>query len=162
MLLLIPWLAQGQYPQKLRNLWTRPQVHVLFGNYRVSFAIRDINKALMLLRREGDSTYVRSCLLDTALNYTYEMQAGVNTEYRQPAEVLIQNVVGPYLLSAGMAEVENRKLKKLERVLVDVNRSEMGLDIFTVDFYDPDTNEMIFSGEMPKVLYRLDIGIDDW
>jgi hypothetical protein len=165
-LFLIPVLTPAQRPQKMRNLWASPQVHVFFGEYKVSFAIRDINKALSLLRQNGDSTHVASCSLDTSINYTFELYPGDRTQYRNATEPLLQNVVGCYLLSAGMAEVEykknKRKTKHLEEVLVDIKSTSPDGDVMVVDFLDPETNKMLFSGQMPVILYKADIGIDDW
>lgn len=165
-LFLLPGFTPAQHPQKMRNLWTTPQVHVFFGEYKVSFAIRDINKALALLRQNGDSTHTAICGLDTAINYTFELYPGDRTQYRNATEPLLQNVVGCYLLSVGMAEVEckknKRKIKHLEEVLVDVKTTAPEGNIMLVDFFDPETNKMLFSGQMPVILYKADIGIDDW
>ncbi len=165
-LFLLPVITPAQHPQKMRNLWTTPQVHIFFGDYKVSFAIRDINKALALLRQNGDSSHVANCGLDTNINYTYEMYPGDRTQFRNAVEPLLQNVVCCYLLSAGMAEVEckknKRKIKRLNEVLVDIKSTSPDGNIALVDFFDPETNKMLFSGQMPVILYKADIGIDDW
>ncbi len=159
-------MTPAQHPQKMRNLWTTPQVHVFFGEYRVSFAIRDINKTLALLRQNGDSLHAANCGLDTNGNYSYELYPGEHTQYRSATEPLLQNVVGCYLLTAGMAQVEckknKRKIKQLKEVLVDMKYTSLGGDSVFVDFFDPETNKMLFSGQMPLILYKADIGIDDW
>lgn len=153
--------SKGQYPLKMRNLWTRPQVHIIFGDYRVSFAIRDINKALRLIREQGDTLQPKKFWLDTAGNYTWELYSGTRMQYNSPEQAFIQNVVGAYLLSSGMALVENRKLKRLEEIVVDVRYTALGGDELFVDFFDPKTNQMLFSGKMPAAIYKMDMGIDD-
>lgn len=151
----------AQYPLKMRNLWTRPQVHIIFGDYRVSFAIRDINKTLRLIRQQGDTLVPKQFWLDTAGNYTWELYGGTRMQYNAPEQAFIQNVVGVYLLTAGMALVEDRKLKRLEEIIVDVRYTSLNGDELFVDFFDPKTKKMLFSGKMPAAIYKMDMGIDD-
>ena len=151
----------AQRPVRMRNLWTRPQVHVMFAGYQVSFAIRDINKALALLKQSGDSTYGTACLLDTAKNYYYELYPGVHTQYRNTMEPLLQNAVGVYLLTTGLAVVENKKHKPLTTIIADLTDKEPGEFFTFVSFFDPDTHMMLFSGRISNSLIGRDPGIDD-
>lgn len=151
----------AQHLTKIRNLWTRPQVHVFFEGYRVSFAIRDINKALALLRQEGDSTHIAVCKLDTAKDYNYALMPGTVTQYRDDMEPFIQNLIGPFLLTAGRAVVESGRHKYLKEIIVDVQSTGIGGETVFVEFFDPANNKRIFSGNMPRILYGMDLGIDD-
>ena len=151
----------AQHITKIRNLWTRPQVHVFFEGYRVSFAIRDINKALALLRQTGDSTQISVCKLDTAGDYNYGLMPGTHTEYRDAMEPFLQDLIGPFLLTAGRAVVERGKNKFLKEIIVDVQSTGIGGETVFVEFFDPANKKRIFSGMMPRVLYGMDLGIDD-
>ena len=157
----LPPALNAQHPVPIRNLWTRPQVHVLFGGYKVSFAIRDINKALALMKYIPDTTYGTKCLLDTSKNYSYELYPGTHTQYRYEMEPLLQNGVGVFLLTRGLAEVENGRHKKLKTIIADIATSETGELSTFASFYDPDTHQMIFSGRIDVDLIGRDPGIDD-
>ncbi len=151
----------AQHPVKIRNLWTRPQVHVFFEGYKVSFAIRDINKTLALLRQAGDSTHASVCKLDTAKDYNYALMHGTDLQYRDAMEPFIQNLVGPFLLTAGRAVVESGRHKVLKEIIVDIQYTSLGGDTVFVEFFDPANNKRIFSGMMPVAIYGMDLGIDD-
>lgn len=158
--MLVCGVGIAQHPIPMHNLWARPQVHVVFGEYKVSFTIKDINKALMLLRQTSDSLQVTECGLDTAKDYYYELFPGSHTQYKTAMEPLLQNLVGPFLLSAGHALVE-RKHKPLKEVIMDTGQVGIGeTDIF-ISFFDPKNRTMLFSGKMNIDMYKKDLGIDD-
>ena len=156
-------LSATSYSQKttvLKNLWTRPQVHVLFNGYTISFAIRDINRTLLLLNETGDFSYGTQCNLDTAGNYYIELYDGTKTEYKSPIQPLIQNAVGCFLFTKGKAVVKNPKNKQLSMVeveSVEVNNSE---NFAFIHVFDPKTHKLIFSGKMAVGLFNMDMGID--
>lgn len=163
LMFLFPVPDLAQRTQKMRNLWTKAQVHIIFGQYRVSYAVRDINKALALLRQGEDSAlYPQHCWLDTAKNYTYELQAGTRLQYRDGMEPVLQQLVGAYLLTVGMAEVEDSRLKKLPDIIVDIRYTGLSGEKIFADFYDPANKAMIFSGEIPAELYNKEFPLDDW
>ncbi len=162
MLALLPsGMLYAQHPVTLRNLWARPQVHVVFNEYILSFKIRDIDKALGFLREIGDSTYPATCGLDTAKDFAYELYPGQHTEFRYPMQPLLQNGVGAFLLTAGHAVVINKKKKALSEIIVDIDPPESGDTATLVTCYDPKTNKMIFQGKMSMDIYKRDLGIDD-
>ncbi len=104
-----------QHTVQIRNLWEKPQVHVLFEGYTISFTIKDINKALQLLAETGDSTYGLESPFDTNKNYNFELYPGTRMEYHTQVQPMLQNGVGAFLLTAGHAEIRNEKQKKTER-----------------------------------------------
>lgn len=157
--IILPCVTYAQRTVALHNLWTRPQVHVFFEGYRVSFAIRDINRALEMLRENGDSTNVARCNLDTSKDYNVVLQDGTRLEYRDDMQPLLQNVVGAFLLTAGRAEVEVSKHKLLKEIVSDVGNVGLGGDTVFVRFTDPATKKLIFSGIMPNIIYGLDMGM---
>ena len=103
LLLLFAFIVSGQvFAQRtvqMRTLWIEPQVHVVFGNYTVSFTIKDIDRALQLLAETGDTTYGISSGLDTNKNYNIELYPGTKTEYITKLEPMIQRGIGAFLLS---------------------------------------------------------------
>ena len=145
---------------QLRTIWTRPQVHVIFEGYMVSFTIKDIDKALALLYETGDHTYGRSCGLDTAGDYTVELYPGFRMEYQFPLQPLIQRGVGAFLLSTGHALVQNKKHKKLTTVTTDLEPLTEGDQQTVIKFYDPKTGKILFYGVMAADMYTKDIGLD--
>ena len=151
----------GQHPVEMRNLWAIPRVHILFEGYTVSFAIRDINKALILLRETGDSTNPENCALDTGRDYIYELYPGIHMEYHHLMQPLIQNVVGAFLLSAGHAVVENAKHKILGSLIMDIGMAGIGEQFVFIHFYDPKNHKLVFEGKMAVDMYKKDLGIDD-
>jgi hypothetical protein len=157
---ILPIALFAQRTVQLRNLWARPQVHVLFGDYTVSFTIKDINKALTLLSQTGDHTFATSCNLDTGGNYIIELYPGLRMEYHNSLEPILQKGVGAYLLLCGHAVVQNRKHKKLKAVVSDIQPLIEGVDLTDIKFYDPKTNKLLFSGNMAADMYYKDIGID--
>lgn len=162
LLALLPsYVLFGQHTVTMRNLWDRPQVHIVFNEYTLSFKIRDINKTLSILREMGDSTNDATCGLDTSLNYVYELFPGLHTQFRYPMQPLMQNVVGAFLLTAGHAHIVNKKHKVLPEIIADIEIAERGDTSSLVTFYDPKTKAMIFQGKMAFDLYKKDLGFDD-
>jgi hypothetical protein len=148
---------------QMRNLWTRPQVHVLFQGYIVSFTIKDINRAMELLLETGDSTFGTTCGLDTAGNYIVELYPGLHQEYHNRTQALMQRGVGAFLLTAGHAYIENtalKKHKKIPAIIADIKPLLDGMDVTTVKFYDPATSTLLFDGIIPAAMYNRDLGID--
>ena len=151
----------AQHITEMRNLWTTPQVHVLFEGYTISFAIKDINRSLDILREIGDSTHPVTCGLDTAKNYTFELYPGIHSEYHYEMQALLQNVVGSFLLTAGHAVIKNERHKILKSVIVDIGIAGIGEQVVSVYFYDPKNKKMIFEGRMAVDMYKKDLGIDN-
>ncbi len=162
--LLLLSTSQGvaQHSVHIRNLWMRPQVHIAFNGYVVSFTIRDIDKTLLLLGKlNGDTTLAQSCGLDTAGSYFYELLPGTRLQYHNPLQPVLQNLVGPYLLEKGLAIVENPKHKLLTDITADATQATLPSFPMFLNFYDPKTHALLFSGEIPPNLYQKDIGLDD-
>lgn len=155
--LLVCASAFGQRPIKLNRLWTKPQVHVLFGGYKLSFTIKNINRTYELLNEVGDSTWGRTSGLDTAKQYTVELYAS-HLEYKNRLQVVMQHAVGTFLLSAGQAQVRYKR-RRLKSILMDIQPVAPDGNTVRILFYDPKNNKMIFSGDMPVDMYRQDIGI---
>lgn len=165
-LLLLAFLFSStlyaQYPRATRNLWTRPQVHVRVGDFMVSFTIRDINKALRLLRMYGDSTYAADYKLDTAKDYFYEVHEGEREEYHDELHKMLKEFAGTYLLTEGWALVQDARLRPMPEITVDVGFNALGAETLRINFYDPKSKKLLYSGSMPAALYKIDLGIDDW
>lgn len=161
LLLFLPAMLLAQRSVRLRNLWAKPRVHVSFAGYQVSFTVRDINKALRLLHENGNDLYGTMWPMDSAVDRYYEMYPGTHTEYKDPVEPLLQNGVGVYLLSVGLAEVEDRKHKRLAVIIDDMYPVEDGAPYTFASFYDPETHMMLFSGRIDAALIGKDPGIDD-
>ncbi len=159
--LLQSCMLYAQHPVTMRNLWDRPQVHVIFNEYTLSFKIRDIDKTLGFLREIGDSSFDAKCGLDTSLNYIYELFPGLHTEFRYPMQPILQNAVAAFLLTAGHAHIINKKHKVLPEIIVDIEVAERGDTTSFVTCYDPKTKAMIFQGKMALDLYKKDLGFDD-
>ena len=153
-------IALAQHAVTIRNLWMRPQVHVIFGEYNISFTIRDINKALRLLQETGDKFTTASCGLDSSKDYYYELFPGSHAEYHDTMQPILQNKIGVFLLSAGRAVVERRH-KALQEIIMDMGILGEGEPTIFVSFFDPKTKTMLFSGQMPVAMYHNDLGIDD-
>ena len=163
-LLLFAFILYGHaYAQRtidMRNLWTRPQVHVLFQGYVLSFTIKDIDKALDLLYDTGDTTLGRSCGLDTGGNYNIELYPGTGKEYRSRLERIMEEGVGAFLLTAGHADIKDHKRKTVKAVIANIQTLPQGVDNAYILFYDPRNNVMLFSGRMAADMYKKDLGID--
>ena len=144
----------------MRNIWTKPQVHVLFEGYTLSFTIKDINRALVLLSESGDTSFGSTSGLDTAKEYACELYSGTKMEYRSSLQNLLQNGVGAFHLTAGHAYIENPKHKQLQSIIADINAFPPGVDEAFIVFYDPRNNKRLFTGRMNVNMYNKDLGID--
>lgn len=150
--------AQKEVP--LHRLWHKPGVTVIFNGYSLSFSIKNINKALNILKSVGDSTYGTDSKLDTNKTYTYWLTDYPPEVYHDMNEPMIQKGIGALILSSGWVEVRNRKGKKLKSIIVDISTPIYGQQMVHVSCYDPENNAKIFSGLMNVDLYGKDIGID--
>ncbi len=147
---------------QLRNLWAKPQVHILYNNYTLSFTIRDINRALQLLNEAGDSTYGTVSRLDTTKSYTIELLGDARTLYHNELQIMLQNAIATYLLTAKRALITNPKNKTISSIELDISTPETGENFIYLNVYDPKTKAKIYTGKMPVYLYDMDLGIDYW
>ena len=145
---------------ELKNLWARPQVHIKFNGYVLSFTIRDLNRALELLNETGDYSYGTKCNLDTSVNYTTELYNGTAMEYKDPVQPLIQNGVGGFLFTKGKVEIEDHNHKHLKTIELSMEGTDYGASFVFIQVYDPKTKKLLFSGKMATAMYNLDMGID--
>ena len=141
-------------------MWDRPQVHVVFQDYTISFTIKDINKALALLAETGDSTNGTDCGLDTNANYITEIYPGMRMDYRNKLQQLMHRELGAFLISAKHAYIVNHKRRQVPEVIMDIEPQDGDLDIVYIKFYDPRNNKLLFSGSMHSSMYNKDLGID--
>lgn len=156
-------LCSSIYAQRtieMKNLWTPPQVHVLFEEYTISFTVKDIKRALDLLAETGDSTYESSRGMDDRKNYFAELQPGLVMEYHNRLQPMLQKGIGVFLLLAGHASIENKKHKKVNKITAEIQPPIEGTDKVNVLFYDSRNNKLLFSGEMPVDMYNKDLGIN--
>lgn len=163
LLLLVFILTYPSFAQRnvsMKNLWTKPQVHVLFEGYIISFTIKDIDRALSLLAETGDTSYGLSCGLDTTKNYSVELYSGNHMEYHNMLQLLLQNGIGVFLLLSGHAYIESSKNKKVQEVTMNILPPTGNEPEVYVLFYDPDTGARIFTGKMTTAMYGKDMGID--
>lgn len=158
--LLFPVLCFSQRTIALCNLWAKPQVHVKFGDYNISFKIKDINRALELMTITGDSSYGRTSGLDESKEFFVELYPGLNMQYRDRMQPLMQRGVGVFLLLAGHAEVKKGRKKMLYEVIADISPVRNDAKFTYVNFFDPKTNAILFSGRMNSAMYNQDLGID--
>ena len=157
---LLSYSVFAQRTIQMRNIWTRPQVHVLFEGYTLSFTIRDIDRALLLLAETGDTSFGLVSGLDTGKDYYCELYSGTRMEYRNPMQNLLQNGVGAFLLTAGRAYIENPKHRHIQAVTADLNVFPGGVEHAFILFYDPKNNKRLFTGQMAANMYNKDVGID--
>lgn len=150
----------GQQTIKLCNLWAKPQVHVKFGEYLLSFKIKDVDKALFLMATTGDSSYGLSSHLDESQEYLIALYPGLDMQYRDRLQRLMQRGVGVFLLLAGHAEIRKGKKKVIYEILADMSPMRNDEKYTYVNFFDPKTNAILFSGRMNKAMYNQDLGID--
>ena len=158
--LFFPVLCFSQRTIKLCNLWAKPQVHVKFGDYYLSFKIKDINKALELMAKTGDSSFGLTSRLDESARYAIALYPGLDMEYRDRLQPLMQKGVGVFLLLAGHAEIRKGKRKVLHEIIADMRPVRNDAIYAYVNFFDPKTNAMIFSGRMNVAMYNQDLGLD--
>ena len=157
---ILSYTSFAQRTIQMRNIWTRPQVHVLFQGYTLSFTIKDINRAMELLQETADTSFGKSCGLDTAGNYVLEFFPGFRQEYHSTLLRLMQAGVGAFLLSHGLAYIENDRHKKVPAIITDMKPLMEGVEITAVKFYDPKTKTMLFDGLLKAGMYNKDLGID--
>jgi hypothetical protein len=150
----------AQRTVKLHNLWAKPQVHVLFEGYTLSFKIKDINRTIELLNEIGDTTYGITSGLDTLRQFPIELYPGLKLQYRNTLQPLVQRGVGCFLLLSGQAYIVNKKKKKLKEIVANILPVKGDDELAYVNFYDPQNNKLLFSGCMPVGLYNKDLGID--
>jgi|GEM_PF-743132 len=146
----------------LKRLWVEPQVTVVFGEYRLLFTIKDIEKAMQLLPFSDQAVYGASAALDTNRAYTIELLPGRKTEYRFPLQGIMQNAVGGFLLFRGHAAIIKGRHKKLHSIDIKLGPPvEMdGYRTVSVTVYDPKDGAMIFAGVMNAEMYYKDLGLD--
>ena len=158
--LILPVLVSAQRTIAMRNIWTRPQVHVLFQGYTLSFTIKDIDKALLLLAETGDSTFGTACGLDTTGDYVIELFPGLRMEYRKPLQAIMQKGVGAFLLEAGRSYIEDQKHRPVRSVISDVKPPSRGVNDAYILFTDPRNDNPLFCGSMSADMYHKDLGLD--
>jgi len=157
-------LSFSSYAQKtitMRGMWTRPGVKVVFGDYNIFFTIHDINKAMQFLPDNEKVIFGTTSGLDTGRVYIIELLKA-DMEYRNSLQRLVQRGVGAFLLMSGRAAIEKKNGKKIHTIEADAGPviDQNGSNMLSVDFYDPGTHRMIFSGWMDAALYKRDIGFD--
>lgn len=152
----------AQKEVQIRNLWTEPRVHVLFQGYTVSFSIKDINRALLLLYKNGISVYDTTSGLDTNKHHHVELYPGYRLQYRSGLQQILHLAVGAFLLTKGRAVIENPKHKKLKSIIIDVQPLSQGEHEYDTKVYDPAANKLIFNGKLPEAIRNADLGIDYW
>ena len=157
---ILSFSACAQHTVQMKNLWAAPQVHVLFQGYKVSFTIKDIDRALELLAETGDTTYGTSSGLDTAKEYSIELYAGYRTQYHSKLQPLLQKGVGAFLLTKGHALIENGRHRKVKQITIDTQRMVEGESTTDIKFYDPYSDQLIFNGQMAGAIKNADLGID--
>ncbi len=157
---MLPAPLFAQRTVQMHTLWIRPQVHVVFSGYTISFTIKDIDKALTLLSETGDTTYGTSCGLDTSKDYNIELYPGTKMEYLNKLEPILQKGIGAFLLSAGHAYIKDKKHKIVRAVIMDIQPVKPGIDDAYMLFFDPRNNNMLFSGKMATDMYNKDLGIN--
>ena len=150
----------AQRTVKLHNLWAKPQVHVLFEGYTLSFKIKDINRTMEILNEIGDTTYGITSGLDTLRQYPLELYPGLRLQYRNALQPLMQRGVACFLLLSGQAHIVNKRKKKLKEIVANILPVKGDDELAYVNFYDPKNNKLLFSGCMPVGLYNKDLGID--
>jgi hypothetical protein len=159
-LLFLSLTAGAQRTVTMNTLWDDPQVHVLFKGYTISYRIKDIDKALLLLAETGDSTFGLQSRLDTNGRYELELFPGLKAEYRTQLHEVLQRGVGAYLLMAGRAEIRSPRHKKIRSVNADIEYGSRDATEAMINFYDPANNALLFCGSMALEMYNKDMGLD--
>jgi hypothetical protein len=160
MALIIATVCCAQPVVKMRTMWDRPQVHVKFEGYTISFTIKDINEALALIAETGDSTYGVDCGLDTNANYVVDLYPGRNMIYGTALQKMLHNDLGAFLITAKRAYIVSGKRREVSEVIVDVEPPEMDMNLLDIKFYDPRNKKLVFWGTMRKDMYNRDLGLD--
>lgn len=159
---ILPFCVQAQKTVAIRNLWAKPEVHVLYQGYTVSFTIRDINRALELLSQNGIATYGSSSGLDTLKEHSLELYPGYRQEYRNVLQPMLQLGVGAFLLANGRAEVRDSRHKKLKSITMDILPFIEGEHVTDIKFFDPGSGKQLFNGRIAESMLHADLGIDYW
>ncbi|MCW3123875.1 MAG: hypothetical protein JWQ38_3367 [Flavipsychrobacter sp.] len=149
----------AQHTVRIRNLWAKPQVNVAFEHYTVSFTIKDINRALLLLAEIGDSTYGLTSKLDEQKKYYINLYRG-RTEYTNDLQPMMQHDLGAFLLTAGHAVVKRKHHKALKEIIVDIGTPSTWEKDVIVTVYDPKKHKAVFQGKMKIDMYNKDLGIE--
>jgi hypothetical protein len=150
----------AQETVRLRNLWHKPEVHVLFNGYTISLTIRDINRAMSLMSAKDQSTYGSTSGLDTMGDYTIELYEGVHTEYHNRLQQIVQERVGALILLRGRAAITNKKGKKLSAIEANISPVTETAGTTFVSFYDPHSHILLFQGKIADAMIHSDLGID--
>jgi hypothetical protein len=163
--LLLVMLSLPSFAQQnvtLKKLWTRPEVHLIFGQYNIYFTIKDIDKAMGFLPDLEKEMYGDSSGLDTNRVYTVELEQGRHMEYHFALQPLLQNGVGAFLLLSGHAYIETNNGRKVKTIEVHIGQAMDFNGFYTapVTIYEPETQSMVFSGAMDTELYHKDLGVD--
>lgn len=159
-LLVLSHSIFAQRTIQMRNIWTRPTVHVFFEGYTISFTVKDINRALVLLAETGNTSFGLTSGLDTAKDYYCELYSGVRMEYRNALQNLLQNGVGAFLLLSGHAFIENPKHRQMQTVIADIKEFPRGVTSAFIIFTDPRDGKRVFTGRMIAEMYNKDLGIE--
>jgi hypothetical protein len=155
------YTSQAQKTIEMRTLWQKPQVHVIYGDYVISFTIKDIDKTLRLLAESGDNRFPTACGLDTGTDHTVQLLADVTRqEYRSNLQILLQDGVGCFLIYSGHAFIQNKKHKPVRSILADEQPPIGDVKETYLEFYNAKTNERLFSGRIFYELHGRDLGID--
>lgn len=109
--LAISVVLSAQRTIKLHNLWVKPQVHVLFEGYTLSFTIKDINRTIEILNEIGDTTFGTTSGLDTLRHYPLELYPGLRLQYRNKLQPLMQRGVGCFYYYQVRQILSTRKRK---------------------------------------------------
>jgi len=162
LLLCLAFHLKAQKTVQLRTLWTKPEVQLIFGDYKVYYRIKDINKAMSFLSETDKELYGTTSGLDTSKTYVVELIRGRDMQYLNPLQPLLQNAVGAYLLLSGHARVTDKKGHILNRLEVNTGPSTdmNGFFRLPISFHDPKNGKTVFMGVMDNDMYRKDIGFD--
>lgn len=144
----------------LHNLWEKPQVHVFFQGYTLSFKISDIDKSLALLAETRDTSFGLTSGLDEKQQYRVQLFQGLDMEYKNSLQRLMQIGVGPFLLLSGRAQVVRGKRKRLKEIIGDISPVKWDDSVAYINFFDPQNNKLIFSGTMAVDMYNKDLGLE--
>lgn len=154
-------ITHAQHNIHLRNLWVEPNIHIFFQGYTVSFALKDVNKAMYMQHFElGDVQLPTQCDLDSNKHHYFELFSSPNILYRNAMQEYLHVAIGCYLLGIGKAHILNPKKKLVPDIIEDVDPNENSPFLY-IKYYDAKTHSLLFSGRMLRGMYHKDIGIDD-
>jgi hypothetical protein len=162
LLLCLSCSLKAQKIVKLRTLWTKPEVELIFGDYKVYYRIKDINKAMAFLSDADKELYGNTSGLDSTKNYVVELIRGSDMQYLNPLQPLLQNAVGAYLLLSGHARVIDKKGRDIKVLEINTGPSTdmNGFFRLPISFHDPKNGKTVFMGVMDNEMYRKDIGFN--